>query len=636
MTTGFRFTASERDIFRKRPPISVSRWGAENIVVPDGPFAGGRLRLDVNPYLAGIMDAWGHPWTEEVDVIGSPQTGKTLLMYICIAYSVDRRPGVRMLAMPDDETLGKVRDGKLKPLFRSCRRTRELQRKATAGKIAFQTGILYLSSAQSPAQRASISVMDLFLDEEDLYRPVAGQGVPVLDFLERTRSYSHKRKIMRVSKPIGDETSSIYQTMARGEDGRYLWADEVRRYEARCPACMKHQILVEAGLVCRESQDPAEIERRRLARYQCAHCGFLWTDHSRDVAVAYGRWAAEESVERPRRIAFHIPAVLSRVVSLSEILAAKLRSEATDSPDAKQAYANGWWAEPYTAAVVEAQESELLELREPDTRAGVVPKGAVALAAGIDMQTRDFWFTVWAFAPNLASWLVDYGRLRTWDDVAAFVFETSYEMEQGGTMPIWRAALDTGGTIPDPNLLSRTEEAYLFLREHAGRGVLFGTKGLSRPRITPVTYTVREKLPRSGKPIPGGVALYLLDPDYFKSLLFGRLKLDARQPARLYELRQDSSGAWVKAGHEELIKHLQAEKLLRGRDGKLRWTEVGRHNHLLDACALAHACADPAWFPSLQFLVQREQPAETAAQTQTQPAPHPSGRVPGWLANRRA
>ena len=64
----FRFTSGERHVFRRRAHISLSVWASQNIVVKDGPYAGGRYRRDVNPYLAGIMDTWSTPGVKEVVV----------------------------------------------------------------------------------------------------------------------------------------------------------------------------------------------------------------------------------------------------------------------------------------------------------------------------------------------------------------------------------------------------------------------------------------------------------------------------------------------------------------------------------------------------------------------------------------
>lgn len=101
-------------------------------------------------------------------------------------------------------------------------------RKVRATRISFRDGTnLFLASAQSQGQRASISIQDLFLDEEALYKQISGQGVPVEEFRERTRSYDHKSKILRVSKPIGGDSCSIVQALDE--------CDEVRHFHVRAP-----------------------------------------------------------------------------------------------------------------------------------------------------------------------------------------------------------------------------------------------------------------------------------------------------------------------------------------------------------------------------------------------------------------
>lgn len=606
----FRFTSGERHVFRKLPPLRVSEWSAANLIVPDGPLKGSLWRRDFTPYSVGIMDAWGDPWTEEVDVCGTPQVGKTILMYACMGFSITRRPGPRMLSMPDDDAISKMLESKLRPLFRRTSAIRRLVRKIkTSGAVGVHfrdSTTLHLVGAQSQSQRASISVQDLFMDEEDLYKQFKGAGVPVVDLLERTRQYAGKRKILRVSKPVGTEASSIWTAIHQ--------ADELRRYEARCPACSQHQTMAEAGLVLTEStDDPGRVKREKLARYKCAHCGYLWSDHMRDVAVAAGRWRAEIPVPRPRRIGYHLPAILSRAVSLSEIMAEKLRAEATDDPDAKQAYANGYWAEPYRPVVKETPASAILKLADPALPPRIVPAGHVALTCGIDMQKHGFWFLVHAWTPGLECAVIDYGRLRDWEDVYALIWETTYERQDGGEgYPIWRAGLDTGGTKTDDDLVTRTEEAYHFVRTSGGQR-LYATKGSSRPMLAPVKWNVLDKMPRSGAAIPGGLYLYTLDTEHLKNLHHARLQEDARQRIRLH----------AEAG-QDLAAQLAAERQVRGRDGSLHWERVHRDNHYLDCACISFACANAAWTPSLQMLAQaalQARPAAQAAAPASQPAP---------------
>ena len=100
MMRSLSFSPGERDIFRLYEDVKVSTWASKNLIVQDGKFAGSPLRLEWTPYRVDIMNSWASPYCEEIRVGGSPQTGKTLLLYACLAYSVDRRPGPRMLTMP--------------------------------------------------------------------------------------------------------------------------------------------------------------------------------------------------------------------------------------------------------------------------------------------------------------------------------------------------------------------------------------------------------------------------------------------------------------------------------------------------------------------------------------------------------
>lgn len=594
----FTFTSGERHIFRKRPYMPLSDWATVNLIVKDGPYAGARYRKDVNPYLVEIMDTWSQPGVEEVDVAGSAQTGKTLVMHAALAYSIDRRPGPRMLAMQDDDALGKVLSTKLLPMLKASPATRTELRKVKASQITFRDSTaLFLASAQSPNQRASISIQDLMLDEEALYRQISGQGVPVAEFLERTRSYSRTRKVLRVSKPIGGDECSI--VLALDE------CDEVRHFEVRCPACMDWNRLEESGLVLLEkSNSPQEVERRKLGRYKCSQCGYLWSDAMRDRAVDMGRWVADDPVPQPRKVGFHLPAILSRNVSLSEIMAEKMRAEASDAPAVRQQYINGLWALPWRAVEMETREDRVLERLDPDLPPRTVPGDAVALTAGVDVQKRGFWFCVYAWRPDLSSTLIDYGRLPDWDAAHALLHETRYPFENDGprageSLGLWRAGMDSGGTRTREDVVSRTEEVYNYVRRH-GAGKVFACKGASHASHTPVRATSIDRLPSSRIRIPGGLWLYLLDTHYFKSLIFGRLEPDARQPLTLHRETDTAFAAQI-----------CAEALVRDKNGKLAWVRKNRNNHYLDCTVMASACVDGAWLPSFQMIVERERAAET-------------------------
>lgn len=616
------FTPAERHVFAKHEDISVSAWAARDYIVQDGKYAGGPVRLDAAPPLAGIMDAFGSPFVEEVIVCGSPQSGKTLALYACLGYCVARRPGTKMLVMPTKEARDRVAQEKLKPALKGSPALRRLVGKMTQSAVALRDGSsLFLAHAESQSQRASISVQDLFIDEEDLSRAESGGSLPVEDFKGRTRSYGNRRKVMRVSQPKGEQ-SSIFTAVT-------VEADLLLCREVRCPACNHGHLPSVDNLFAAEGEkDPRLIRQKRLGRYRCPACKWLWSDHMRDLAVKRGSWKpyaytqehgftpAPAPPARPVSIGFHLPAILSRETSLSVLLARKMTAEASDDPAVMRQFCNDELALPFSPVEEQSDVELVLARRDTELPPKTVPHGAVALTCGIDAQKLGFYYAVTAWMPTLASYVIDYGYLQTWDQVTSLVFDTAYPVRASGeagnestgeVMMIWRAGIDTGGTRTE-GVYSRTEEVYEWVRTH-GAGVAHACKGASHEQLTPVRWRKIDKMP-SGKAIPGGLILYFTDTHMFKTLVFKRLREDAHQPLRLH------AGA-----DADFAAQICGERLVR-KNGRLVWEKVGE-NHYLDCMVLNLACADASWTPSLHlYLLQMR----AALEAESAPRPERKAR----------
>ena len=631
----FAFTEQERRIFTRVNAPPVSEWAAVYLIIQDGPYKGSPLRLDVAPFLAGPMDAFSAPGVEEVIVCGSLQVGKTLFLYACLGWSVVYRHGVKMLPMPTKDSRDNVRERKLDPLFKGSPTLRRLVAKYRRGSISLKDGTSILfPTAESPGLRASITVRDLFPDEEDLYGG-SGASRALDDFKGRTRSFEDDRKIARACQPKGGEESSIWRGITRE-------ADLLLCYEVECPACRQRHLPDVANItVPEEEKDPRAIRRRKLARYRCPNCKWLWSDHIRDLAVRAGGWKPYRwhdkrgfepgpAISRPKVAGFHIPAILSRMVSLSDLEARRLLAEASDDPELKRQYYNDDLALPYVPVEMQTDAERVLSLRQPWLPPRCVPHGTVALTCGIDMQKRGFWFLVKAWMPNMASYIIDYGTLESWEDAARLAFDTWYpvlaeggapghdpvlpvpgELLNGEVKPIWRVALDSGGTETE-GVYTRTEEAYLWVRAN-GAGVIHACKGASHAQAAAVRRVIRERMPHNGRPIPGGLPLYFLDTGGIKTVAFSRLlNAESSQPCRLH------SGCG-----QDLADQLSSEQQVR-KNGKLIWERKGGMNHLTDCLMLADAAADATWTPSLPHYVMQLQASERAAH-RAPSAPKPSG-----------
>ena len=619
-----RFCEAERRIFARRERLSVSQWASRYLIVQDGIYRGSPLRLDVSPFLAGPMDAFGDPRVREVVVCGSLQVGKTLLLYACLGWAMDYRPGIKMLTMPTRESRDRVVEKKLRPMLQGSPVLRRMVAKYRRENILLRDGTsIELATAESPSQRASITVQDLIVDEEDLYSG-GGDSSPLQDFKGRTRSYGDFAKIIRACQPKGDESSSIWRGITEQ-------VDQLMCYEVTCPAC-RHVQLMDVGhiVVPGGETDTRLIRSRKLARYRCPHCQYLWSDHSRDLAVAAGRWrpyvwtgAAFEpapEVRDARSLGFHLPAVLSRFVSLSDLAARRAIAQASDDAAVQRQYYNDDLGLPWSPVELRTDVEHVLERRDPHLPPRTVPHGAVALTCGIDVQKHGFWYLVRAWMPSLASYVIDYGSLSSWDEVATLVFGTWYPVQgpdgtdAGERMPIWRAGIDSGGTETE-GVYTRTEEVYMWVRANGG-GVVHACKGASRPQAAPVRWVIRERMPHNGRPIPGGLRLYLIDSGAFKTTDMGRLlNADSRQPLRFHA-----------EADETLASQLCAERLVR-KNGNLVWVREHKDNHLLDCLMLSAATADASWTPSLPHHILQQQ-AQAHMQARIQARTPSAGQRP--------
>ena len=155
-------------------------------------------------------------------------------------------------------------------------------------------------------------------------------------------------------------------------------------------------------------------------------------------------------------------------------------------------------------------------------------------------------------------------------------------------------------------VFTRTEEVYMWIRAN-GSGIVHACKGASHTQTSTVRRVTRERMPHNGRPIPGGLPLYLLDTNSIKTVAMSRmLNPESSQPSRLHA-----------ACGPDLAEQLASEQQVR-KSGKLVWVRKGGMNHLLDCEMLANACVDPTWTPSLPMFVLQMQAQERAANQQQQ------------------
>ncbi len=652
----FTFTDPERRVFRPREvdpatgrPLTVSQWAARYRRVTTGRMQG-LWNNNVTPYAVEPMDLWTTPHVQKIFLIWPPQSSKTQIALNCIAYAADQDPGPLMYVNPDEKLARRVSKRRIQPMFEQSLRLSSLLSPRSEDNTLFMIRLLngmdiMLPWASSAAELSAEEARYMIFEETDKYQDSIGREGREGDVISygemRQNTYPHPKNTLFISSPSA--FPSRITALVKSE------ADEIRRYYARCPFCAHPQIMDDDHIVlAHKTTDPRVILREKLGRYACDKCAFVWDDYSRDQAVRNGYWQADLSVIRPTAVAFLLAAWYSPEISLSVCAADKLRAQ--QDPTRTLFYFTQRRGEEYTETIAAKTKEKILAHRvrgyngiDPIAALPpkIVPAEAIALTVGIDMQKHGFYFVVDAWAENFDSWMIDYGQLTTWDDLESLIWQATYHVEGSPdqVMSIWRAAMDTGGGKTDNVEITRTEEAYEWLRRQIP-GRIFGIKGMSRPQLRRIKPSVIDKFPHSNHPIPGGLELRLIDSGQFKLLFHQRLDRDPAEMGQHVYLHAETG--------LDFARQILAEELRRKGNGHPYWYQIHQANHYLDCKAYSAACVDSEWHVSFQVLARALKEQHTRVSSPPlhrteEPRRDPreileharrDGARPGWLTNR--
>lgn len=595
-----RWHRSERKVLRKRKPILPSVWAERHRVVTSSVIAG-PWRNSVTPYLVGIMDAAALPWVEEIDCCKCPQSGFTEAAHNFVGWACDYAPGPVMYVFPDELMAKDNSSERVLPMFKSSNRLSEyltgVQDDEAKLNIKLRHMKISFAWSSSASRLGNKPVRYGIGDEFDKWQqPVSGRGGQE----PSARVLLEKR--MNTYRALGLNKVFLGSTPARAKNGVYDLVETAAArfdYHVICPLCGHEQTMhwgskgSPGGYRIPEGQrDPQEIYEKNLATYQCAGCDARWDDFTKNQAVSMGCWRERTSglelmehlnLHKVKRIGFHLPAWISPFIKLSETARAFL----TDLKD----FTTQHEAKPWIDRVVHSDIEDMLKARTalpPQT----VPQEAVALTCFIDNQKIEKWFTVRAWARDLTSWLVHFGRVLSFEELTEFLQTAHYDVDGGGTKGLWRIGIDTGGGGKYEDM-SMTEECYFWIDRMKALGIrVAACKGASHPNRDGGILTVGKPLQKmpSGKPVQFAMQVISLDTIKLKDMFFANLGQACRGEPR---------GAYLHAGTDEYysryMRHMRAERKVEDADGNISWEQISPDNHLLDCECGCLALAHPLW-----------------------------------------
>ncbi len=534
------------------PPkrLSVSEWADEyRYLSAEASAEPGKWRTDRAEYQRGMMDAFSDPKIHTVVVMSSAQIGKTELLNNIVGYFVDQDPSPMLMLQPTLEMGNTWSKDRLSPMIRD---TRTLTDKISDSKArdsgntilhkTFQGGHITIAGANSPASLASRPVRVVLADEVDRYPQSAGaEGDPLSLAFKRTTTFWN-RKRMVVSTPTVKGVSRI--EMAYEESDK-------RRYYVPCPECGLEQHLKWSNVTW-EKDDP------HSAAYCCEECGSMWSDPKRWTAVRNGRWVTERDT---KGIAgFHLNEIYSPWVPLSDMVINFL--EAKKSPETLKTFINTSLGESWEEEGIQLSDLEIYNRREEYER---VPKGALVIVAGADVQDDRIEVEIKGFGEGDESWGIeqiiihgDPAKPKIWQELDDALLKT-YENELGYVMRISATCIDSGGHF--------TDAVYKFCKNKEARRI-YAVKGSSTPGSPLVG--------RGSRSNKSNVKLFMVGTDTAKELIFARMKIDTYGPGFMH---------FNKSYDEEFFKQLTAEKIMtkfeRGFPRRV-WVKTRPRNEALD------------------------------------------------------
>jgi len=545
------------------------------------------------------MEAFSNNKTRLIVMKWGTQLGKTEILLNCTGWSIDESPGPVLVVYPNETTLKKISTTRIQPMINSCAplvaKKHHSADKFKISEMHFTDCLLYLASAQTPADLASMPIQYLFCDEVGKFPTFSGkEGDPVKLATERQKAFPYTSKTVLVSSP----------TTSDGSISQYFNnCEESLQYFVPCPHCDILQPLNFDNIKWETGGHPSSEplawrEAAKTAQYFCGSCGAEITDNQKIKILGEGKWLRKDGSEpdiESTSIGFELSSLYSPLLKWGAMAAEFL--EAKQDIPRLMVFVNGWLAQDWEDTSIEKKDPvETLKSHVSEIPLRTAPTDTLALTMGIDSQASGFFFIVRAWKRDRTSTMIDFGFLPSFRDVEQAVFENSYPMEgdPNTRLAIWRAAIDTGGTRLDDGP-TMTEATYSWLRK-SSRNIVWGVKGASWRTGARVKHTIMDRMPgKRGKRIPGGLVLFMVDTIAFKEAIHWRLSIPSDEPGA-YLFHSDTT-------EDYMMQLLSEYKRLDARTGKESWEPIrGRENHYLDCEVYAMACADTQWQGGIDVL----------------------------------
>jgi terminase, large subunit len=552
------------------------QWAEEHLELSarSTPFPG-RFTTARTPFVRGPLEAFWDPAIRRVTLCFSAQSGKTTLLSVALAYTIDQAPGPILYALPSENAALSFSKNRLQPLIQDspvlARHMTDRKHDFKGLEMIMDRLTVYLVGAATPAQLAMRPVRYLFCDEVDKWPPATSREADSLSLaIERVKSFRN-HKIVLASTPTTD-TGPIWQNFQAGSQ---------EFFNIQCEYC-KTMFPVEWENIKWPKEAGLEVVRENTW-LECPSCQQRYTERDRGRLLQTGEWLAENKEAPADHRSFRINELSSPVSRWGDLAVKFLTARAaqkTGDLGPLHSFINSSLAQPWSEPEHQSHaKPEHIQRLCDDRKQGELPDQPIAcLTAGIDTQDNGFYVVIRAWGENFTSWLVREFFIPDADMLVEIIINSRFDHPNGQQYPLLKAFIDSGG--------HRTAEIYEMARRAP---VMMAIKGEQRLFGATWKSSMIDKYPgRDGKqyPIPGGLQLVRLDTTFYKDTLSAKLNLDPGQPGSMNMTRdlsgdylahmtseyRDAKGLWQKPKHKRCdlwdceVYALAAADILKVRD----------------------------------------------------------------------
>ncbi|BDM66236.1 terminase (plasmid) [Shewanella sp. NFH-SH190041] len=491
------------------------------------------------------MDCISNDDIQEVDFIKSARVGATKMMLAALGYFHHHKRRNTLFYQPTDTDAEDFSLTEIAPMLRDVAVMKEVfpwgetsNKYNRTLKKTFIGSILDIRGGKAGTNYRRMTKDVVFYDELEAFdRDIEGEGSPLVLGDKRVSNALYPKSV-RGTTPKDEEGSIIAEEVAS--------ADFFFHFHVPCPHCELMQVLrwggrdTAYGFKFKQPSDfPDSLAPKDDAAasvyYCCAGCGGKIFNQDLDAISERGRWqdqdtqvwidadgqfrkANDERIKPPRHVAFHIWTAYSPWYSwqsmLLDFFAAMEQKKKKGLLDKFKAFVNTTLGETWKDGTRELNGDSLYNRRIQypiDSNGEMrIPRPALALFAGLDMQDDRIEGELRAFDELNRSYLVDYFRIygdpkqnALWDEVERRLKQT-YLTEDGRQLTLTRCCFDSGGHF--------TKEVYAFCKR-LGVYLCIPTKGWN-------DYDQPTTFPRKAN--RHGVYLTMVDTESAKDTLSSR------------------------------------------------------------------------------------------------------------------